>query len=307
MKIQCPARKQLKRLRDALDQAMTTGEVEAIHDIRVATRRLSELLELMGNWVDQGELRWAAREVRRIRKAFQEVRELDVLLSSLCQPPAAQHLQADELAHLEGMLTLQREKTLEQGRGKCQASRCKRAISRVGKLCKSFEKAAGGDLDGLRLRLERMYRERTLDLLSHDPRHTDSSDLHGDRIRLKRLRYCAEMVRWFELGLNEELMQEFALVQELLGSWHDHLVAADRVAGLALKHSPLFGQTTWSAGLLRYAAVRLCSAEEDRRRILESWPRLEEAVQGARLGYAEVEPPKENAGLAEETKPEGAH
>lgn len=294
--LECPARKQLKRLGEALDKGTASGDLDAIHDIRVATRRLGEWLDLMAAWVGKRKVHRAGKGIRKIRKAFQDVRDLDVLLLSLCQPPAPRHMQGYELAQLEGVLTLHREESLERARCRCRRDRCEKSIRRVEKLCKCFEESASNEPTTLRRQLEHMFRERSLELLSHDPRHIETSDLHGDRIRLKRLRYCAEMIRSLDLGLNEDLMKAFAQMQELLGNWHDHLVAADFITDLARQRDALFGQTTWSASLLEYAGFRLRSAEEERRRVLESWPHLEKVLLEAESGCLHGETSKPDVG-----------
>jgi CHAD domain-containing protein len=83
--VEGPARKQLQRLREALEQVSATGEPEAIHHARVACRRLNELLDLMAVWLDGETIRRVRRSLKRVRRVFQQVRDVDVLLTSLSQ------------------------------------------------------------------------------------------------------------------------------------------------------------------------------------------------------------------------------
>src|SRR5262249_14447238 len=100
----------LDRLRDQLDAALASGEVDAVHGTRVASRRLNEALLVMSPWLNRAELRMARRGLRKLRNAFRKVRDLDVLQMSLAQPPPG--LDPGSLAQLEGFLTRRREKAL---------------------------------------------------------------------------------------------------------------------------------------------------------------------------------------------------
>jgi CHAD domain-containing protein len=280
--LECPARKQLKRLREALGEVSATGNAKAIHNARVACRRLNELLDLMNVWLDADRIRRPRRSFKRIRTTFERVRDVDVLLASLFQPQAGEHLQPHELARLEGELTRRREKELKRALRDCRKLRPEKAIRQTEQLCGVLEKAAVDERPALKSRLDQMFSERADALLACDPRHVETSDLHQDRIRLKRLRYVAELIRRFELGLSNELIDAFTHMQDLLGRWHDHVVAADQIARLARRREVMQHQTAWSARLLEYAAWRLRSAEQDREQVVAEWAGLERALQEAR-------------------------
>jgi CHAD domain-containing protein len=281
--VEGPARKQLQRLQEALAQVSATGEPEAIHHARVACRRLNELLDLMAAWLDGETVRRVRRSLKRMRRAFQQVRDEDVLLDSLSQGVTRGSLETHEMAQLEGELTRRREKELDRALGKCRRLQARAVLDEVERLCEMLEKAAVDERAALKNRLEEMFRERSAAMLECDSRHSETSNLHEDRIRLKRLRYVVELIRQFELGLSDELVGACAHMQETLGRWHDHLVAADTIGCLARRRRVSYGQTAWAARLLDYASFRLGLAEEDRWRVLAEWPVLERELRAAEL------------------------
>jgi CHAD domain-containing protein len=54
---------------------------EAIHDMRVASRRLRSALDIFGDYYQKVTLKWYRKELRRIARALGEVRDLDVMRS----------------------------------------------------------------------------------------------------------------------------------------------------------------------------------------------------------------------------------
>jgi CHAD domain-containing protein len=67
------------RRRDVLD----TGDIEGVHEMRVATRRLRAALEVFGPALRPGRTRRAMAEVKALADALGERRDRDVQLESL--------------------------------------------------------------------------------------------------------------------------------------------------------------------------------------------------------------------------------
>jgi len=73
---------QLVRFGANLGKALSTEDVDAVHDLRVASRRLHDALDVM----DLGSVEGGGAvqaSLKRIRKGFRRVRDLDVLRISL--------------------------------------------------------------------------------------------------------------------------------------------------------------------------------------------------------------------------------
>ena len=59
------------------------NDVEAVHDMRVALRRLRSALDTFADWYEGGDFRTFERAARRLRKRLGTVRDADVLLERL--------------------------------------------------------------------------------------------------------------------------------------------------------------------------------------------------------------------------------
>src|SRR5438132_541848 len=78
--------KQLKRLTSKSEKLCESGEVDAVHDLRVASRRLVAPLRIMADYIGDKRVREIIRDLRKLRGAFRDTRDLDVVQSSLVRP-----------------------------------------------------------------------------------------------------------------------------------------------------------------------------------------------------------------------------
>lgn len=265
----------LERLAEQTRIAIASGEVEAVHALRVASRRLNEPLLVMRPWLRDRDVRNARRLLRRTRAAFRRVRDLDVLQMSLAKPL---DLDAGTLAQLEGLLTKQRERALARAVRRVErlsVANCVRAVRRLLRdYCDAFDDDQDALVDGLAARFNRL----ASGLLAHDPRSPQSGDLHDARIRVKRCRYTLELGHRIEATDDAGLIQQLTDAQDMLGQWNDHLVAAKWISRIATRRTVLTRETTWGRSLLEYAARRVEAAERQRLAVLERWPLLESAL-----------------------------
>jgi CHAD domain-containing protein len=227
-------RQRLGALKRALP-SVREGDVTAIHEARVATRRLREALPLVATGSGGRKL---AREMRRMTRALGPVRELDVAL-----------LMLDEIAT---------EKDIPRGGVQClqQAIREERRLlhrdmtrtlerSNVGKLEKKAVAAARGrderaaaprgrdplQLAGARRRAARRA-QRLRAAIENAAGIYLPDRLHEVRIAVKKLRYAMEIAR--ELSGSRAVARILALkrAQDLLGRMHDLEVLIARTRGV---------------------------------------------------------------------------
>ncbi len=264
--------KHLKRFERSLTAARESGDVEAVHDVRVASRRLAEPLRLMGSWLGKKPIQRERRLLRKTRRALRKVRDIDVLQKALMESSAGGILEPTDLAQAEGVLTQRREKNLAIARRRWARFDADRLAARGNRLADRFANATQAGLDeSLAGQVESLFRERVERLQARDPRRPESVDLHQTRICVKRLRYATELMRDTQVRTDQELIDVLTRMQEHLGHWNDDLVAARMIAKVACKTDPLVEQPAWSARLLAYAAERVRSAETGRRLIVEQW------------------------------------
>ena len=74
------ALRQLQRLMSYEAKVLRGDDVDAIHDMRVASRRLQQVLDLLFPKPRSAEFRQLRRKIRRCRRALGDVRNCDVLL-----------------------------------------------------------------------------------------------------------------------------------------------------------------------------------------------------------------------------------
>jgi CHAD domain-containing protein len=207
---------------------LDTGDIERVHDMRVATRRLRAVLEVYKPCFPKPPFKRALREVKDLADALGARRDPDVALATVDAiaaqlPPVAQagveavreELRADQA---EGNLALERalgytvESQLEARLLELAAS-----AEDVGS---SFGDAAQRLLD------ERRARVRKLGDRGTDPAAV--APLHKARIAAKRLRYLSEISP--QPGKGAKAARH---LQDLLGDIHDCDVMSDRIRARA--------------------------------------------------------------------------
>lgn len=271
----------LDRLSDQIDNTTQSADVDSVHALRVASRRLNECLVVMRPWLCRRDVRSARRGLHNLRDALREVRDLDVLQMSLSSPPPM--LDAGKLAHLEGLLTKRRErerqfamKALKRARPNAVVRRCRDLFR---EFCEEFDDAEQTLAD----RFTVLFRGLADDLLAADPRQSDGGDLHETRIRVKRARYCLELAHRVGVLSDAGLAERLTQLQDTTGHWNDQLIAARWISRIATRRSVLAKESAWSRALLEYAAHRVAAAEDDRRLICDRWPEIDAAVRAASL------------------------
>ncbi len=211
------------------------GLDEAIHDARVATRRVGETLALRADGLDEDQLSKAVRGLEGARGALGKARDSDVmrdLLSLLdSRVPAASSLIA----------TLRRE----SGQARQKARR---------RLIKEIE---GLDLAGLP---QRIARPQTVPLIFHfghadwrarlrehivqraaDVRHSMEhasgvyfpNRSHAARLAMKKLRYALELGQQTGAWSTPRAIRRLRKAQDTLGQAHDRQVLLDRLKPFA--------------------------------------------------------------------------
>ncbi len=270
--------RQWARLEESLQQAMAVADVEAVHDLRVASRRLEEPLTVCRDWVNGKTLDRAIRQLRRLRQAFREVRDFDVLHKSLHD---AKGLSTKQLDYLHRELAEARSARMHTVRRKAGTKQLASARALLDDLLEAFEASGGNDAQWVCDQLEALVQDRATEILQSDPAQDGRLDLHGTRIGLKRLRYATELTEAIAGTDRPELMSRLRDAQDRLGQWNDELQAARWVSGLARKRRVLIEQPMGSAALLKYAAARIEHAQGMARAFLEVWPELQAAIRAA--------------------------
>lgn len=210
----------IRRLERTTRRVCRGGDDEAIHDVRVATRRLATLLQVWRGALDDRLRRKVRRELKEVRRDLAESRDLQVLAAALRN-------RRDQEPIAEAVAAWSRAVEEELARRKATtARRC--APARVAKLRSDLRRVAASfsnDLDAAAERTARdvlaRRRKRAIKALAAAAQLPAVNDeggarrLHRARLRVKSWRYAEELV-----GSDSEARRAAAL-QERLGAIHD--------------------------------------------------------------------------------------
>ena len=205
------------------------GEVEPLHQCRVATRRLRELLPLCGPEVSKGIAQRARRRLRRVGRAMGPVRELDVSLE-LVDELARQSVVRDEAEqrlrqHLVDEREERREQMLDWLRS-INTRKLERDLAEVARLLGMRRQTdAWARVLASRMEVRAGALRETVDAAG--PLYI-ADRVHAVRIATKRLRYVLELAGDTGEARTKRAVRDARSVQETLGRLHD----LDVLAGL---------------------------------------------------------------------------
>lgn len=205
------------------------GEVEPLHQCRVATRRLRELLPLCGPEVSAAIAQRARRRLRRVGRAMGPVRELDVSLE-LVDELARQEVIRDEAEqrlrqHLLDERDEHREQMLDRLRT-INTRKLERDLAEVARLLGMRQQTdAWAQVLASRMGSRAQALRETADAAG--PLYI-ADRVHAVRIATKRLRYVLELAGDTAEARTKRAVRDARSVQEILGRLHD----LDVLAGL---------------------------------------------------------------------------
>jgi CHAD domain-containing protein len=210
-----------ERLRELTARAAADGDVDLVHDVRVALRRLEALARVFRGVPaegDGGPARHAARELRR-RLTLLRSEEVGRALLSARPEASAAGLEALVFPGELPALRVAPEDVLPVSRS---VATWKRSLAAAA--AGAFAPRAGMETLLARATLRRLRRrsEELADLLPPGRR-----SLHAARIAAKRLRYALEVVEPLDPGVRP-LLRLLRSFQDAAGDAHDLLELAGR-------------------------------------------------------------------------------
>ncbi len=237
-KVRQLALRQLDRFMSLEPKVLRGDDPDAIHDIRVASRRLQQVLDLLYPRPRPREVQRLRRQVRRCRRALGEVRNCDVILAEVERKLARKRTPSRETWTAASHYLRQR-----------RASRFERAVRKLSKVnlavlyvhLKEWIASDGAATERAHLppasplyelpvreplpqrvarELEQVWQAFEAQVLhSHqDPR---PAVVHGVRIAAKRVRYLIEVVHACDVPGSSDAVAWFRQLQTHLGDWHD--------------------------------------------------------------------------------------
>ena len=205
--------------------AALDGDGHAIHQARVATRRLREIVPIV---IDIRSRRGERlrRRLKRLGGALGPVRELDVALTLLTTRAGGKPATAVEA--LQGHLTERRSAAHDRLREAVDPGRARRLLARLADLVHDRDRASRRGHGGLpgreRRRLARGVIDRARNLgiaVAEAGAILIVERVHAVRIAAKRLRYALELTGELRLAPTTSLVSRLRAMQDVLGELHD--------------------------------------------------------------------------------------
>jgi CHAD domain-containing protein len=260
-------------LEDAAERCRERADDEAVHDLRVAARRLDSVLWTWAPLLRPRSRREARSRLRTLRRRAGDAREAEVGAALLAtRIPLAEAGQQEALLEAQTLLNEQRELAERTLTRRISLPRVTRIVRRLRRAWDPDRVAADPDA-GYRLLRERAdtRRRRALTRLTHAlhplddlaSRSLDDLAMHEARLALKRWRYAEESLAGTPAEVSAPY-RELRDLQKVLGTIHDHAMLRDALTALAQRWNAR-GKTVQAAALAACAA----SLEHERRVLTE--------------------------------------
>ena len=255
------------------DAPTRMGEVEGVHQMRVATRRLRGDIGTFGPLIDEPWGDALADELRWLGDLLGAVRDRDVQLASLASDDA--DLQGDLMQLRTAIATARdnaREELIEALAGSRYLDLLERMVqaARDPLLTEAAGRAAADVVPDLLARTAERTRGRLKDVQPDSPDQT----YHAARIGAKNLRYAAEAIGPFvarRAGRVRDVATAATAVQDVLGAHQDALVMQQQVRETMDVHR--------KDAVFAFAAGRYSERLETRRRELRGgYPEARDAL-----------------------------
>ncbi|MFO0837590.1 MAG: CHAD domain-containing protein [Phycisphaerae bacterium] len=236
------------------------GKPDALHDMRVASRRLRAALAVLEPFLPRRRARRLGKSLRRLTRTLGATREADVLIDSL-------------------------ERLREQSAGVLERAAAEHALEHVhARRAREHARMTRdlADLDAARI--QRRFKRLLRDI--HPPRTTDDAEfalqillprvegafghidwlrgqedppgLHAMRIAIKKLRYAIELLKPAFFSGHAELLARVRGMQDILGHHHDDVLCEELLLRLldGLVHRARGNLADGMLGLIERARLR---------------------------------------------------
>jgi CHAD domain-containing protein len=261
-------RAQLVEIERADPLIRSGDDANAVHDFRVAARRMRSILKSTKALFDE---EWASslqRELRWIAGEMGDARDLDVLLQRLRKESGP-----DE-APVVKLLETERRRAWKRARAALAGERYGKLLDRLAAAVEAPPvRNAELSLESVVAREFKKLRKRARGL---GPKATDEQ-MHRARIGAKRARYAAELAEAIAGKRARRVVAAAKDFQDVVGAHQDSVAAAERIRGVIGRTKSL--ETAFAAGrLVERTTTRRRRARRD---VPRAWKRLDKRARKA--------------------------
>jgi CHAD domain-containing protein len=285
------SQKRLEKFASLFPRVLIRDDPETIHDARVGSRRLQQILRVLFPKPTAKKYRKLIRMLRKVRRALGECRNLDVMRELIQEKIDAAGNPVVRDAWDQLGVHLKEKQQREIIRAREQLSQCDIVdfVNRARTLLGSAESSEEIE-PTLTKSIARALEEWT-EAVNAAEQNQAPEQIHALRIAGKRLRYRVELVAELGNSSAKTRIRTLKTLQDQLGQWHDHHVLV-RLAAKFLSRSDFLAT---HPDLSRALLVEM---ERERRRndtavgnILKSAEKIRDAWVGVETKLPEETPP----------------
>jgi CHAD domain-containing protein len=266
--------KLVEDLRQHTPKALKEWDAEAIHDARVATRRLKSAMDLLEFVLSDDHRKPFNKVLKKLRRRLGPLRDLDVMLEHLKEFPTDKP-QGGAVEWMWKQLESRRDaarKDSEKGEAAADVMAklgCWWGVrEEVGEAREAIDSLLA---ESLHLQLD-AFAERAGRLID-PPAGADRQDPHQLRIAGKAFRYTLEMAEQQGHRLPASVLRTFKQMQECLGLWHDYVVLAECAMDLSLDVHLSYHDAQVQAGILELARTMVRRSSKQLDQFAKMWRR----------------------------------
>jgi triphosphatase len=238
-------RRQFAALRASEPGARLGDDIEELHDMRVASRRLRAAVSLFADVLPadaerlRPELAWLGSTIGAVRDLDVQLAELDDWAAGLPEADGA------ALEHLRSLLLEERAAARAAMLLALDTSRYERLVRRFGTMLRSRSGIRSAAARTVARQIVEQRHRAVRKRLKRINRGTDEPvEYHELRIAAKRFRYALEFLGDVYPGETEGVVRRTVALQDLLGAYQDAHVGSARLRELAASRSSELGADT---------------------------------------------------------------
>jgi CHAD domain-containing protein len=272
------ANKRLQKFVSLLPRVLLSDQPDTIHDTRVYSRRLQQVIRVFFPQPGIRNARKLVRTLRKTRRSLGPCRNLDVTIAIIQKKIRAAKEDTVRDAWREVKQDLEEKRIRELLHARQQINRCEAMdfIRRARALLDSGDPASDPD-QSLKKSIKRGLIEWS-DALDKAMQDQGQNSFHAFRIAGKRLRYALELLATMGDHSSKAKVKALKKLQDQIGEWHDRQVLLQFVADFIGRPDFLAAHPTLARALLtemdsehQRDEVAIAGILKDAERIRAAW------------------------------------
>ncbi len=242
--------KRLEKFVSLLPRVLVSDRPDTIHDTRVYSRRLQQVIRVFFPQTATGKARKLVRTLRKTRRSLGACRNLDVTIELVQKRIRTLKDDAVRDAWREVQRDLEEKRTRELLSARRELARCD--VMAFVKRAQALIESGDREKDPERA-LKQRIRQGTAqwsDALDKAAQDQSQNSFHGFRIAGKRLRYALELLAAMGDSSSTAKVKALKKLQDDIGQWHDRQVLLQFVADFISRPDFLAGHPDLARTLL---------------------------------------------------------